>query len=182
MIHDEQETTMMNVDTDPTRGGLQCEVRQTRPFTSLEQEAMLNIVRTAAVLEHLHAETFRRHGITATQYNVLRILRGAGSAGLCRNDVRDRLVAQVPDATRLLDRMESMGLVTRSRDLGDRRQVNATITERGLELLAALDEPVAEAHRRHLGHMTPEELQALIELSTRARQGCPATASERREP
>lgn len=173
---------MMKHTTDTMHSSLQCEVRQTRPFTSLEQEAMLNLVRTAAVLEHLHAETFRQHGITATQYNVLRILRGAGGAGLCRNDVRDRLVAQVPDATRLLDRMETMGLVTRARDLADRRQVNATITERGLELLAELDGPVAEAHRRHLGHMTPEELEALIALSVKARQGCPEAAAGRRQP
>jgi hypothetical protein len=84
---------------------LQEEVKQSQPFGSLEQEAHLNIARTAAVLEHELGEVFRAQGITATQYNVLRILRGSSDTGLCRNEVRDRLIAQVPDATRLLDRL-----------------------------------------------------------------------------
>src|SRR3990172_9879074 len=102
---------------------LQSELRQRKPFSSLEQEAMLSIARTAAQLEHTTAEALKPHGITPTQYNALRILRGAGAEGLCRNEVRDRLLARVPDATRLLDRLEAMGLVLRAREGEDRRFV-----------------------------------------------------------
>jgi DNA-binding MarR family transcriptional regulator len=149
---------------------LQDEVKQGKPFGSLEQEAHLNIARTAAVLEHDMSDVFRSSGITVTQYNVLRILRGATDDGLCRNEIRDRLITQVPDATRLLDRMEAMGLVTRSRDNVDRRLVTARITAKGLAMLERLDAPVAEAHRSLLGHMTRSELTTLIELLVRARE------------
>ncbi|MEP6618334.1 MAG: MarR family transcriptional regulator [bacterium] len=143
---------------------LQDEIKQTKPFKSLEQEAMLSIERTAAVLLHRFADTFKEFDITPTQYNVLRILRGAGSAGLCRNDVRDRLVAQVPDVTRLLDRMVEAGVVERERDSTDRRLVTTRITRHGLALLARLDGPVMEAHRQAVGHLTKAQLRALIEL------------------
>ena len=85
---------------------LQDELKQARPFKQVEEEAYLSIMRTAALLEHQVAQALKPHGVTATQYNVLRILRGAGSEGLCRNEVGDRLVTTVPDVTRLLDRME----------------------------------------------------------------------------
>src|ERR1700712_5563304 len=103
------------------------EIKQTRPFATLAQEAMLSVERTAAVLGHAFAEALRPHGITRTQYNVLRILRGAGGAGLCRQEVRDRLVAEVPDVTRLIDRLEASGLVTREADENDRRFRNTRI-------------------------------------------------------
>jgi DNA-binding MarR family transcriptional regulator len=147
------------------------EIRQTKPFRSLAEEAHLNLARTAAVLEHRIAEVLREHGITPTQYNVLRILRGAGEKGLCRNDVRDRLVAQVPDATRLLDRMMEMGLVSRVRDAEDKRFVTARITERGMELLATLDRPVDDAHRQTFAHLDDSELRTLITLLEKAREG-----------
>jgi len=82
---------------------------------------MLSIARTAAVLDHAAGEVLKQHGLTTTQYNALRILRGAGTEGLCRNEIRDRLISRVPDATRLLDRLEETGLVTRSREGEDRR-------------------------------------------------------------
>jgi DNA-binding MarR family transcriptional regulator len=153
----------------PTR--LRDEIKQTRPFTSLEQEALLSIERTAAVLGHSMAEALKGYGITPTQYNALRILRGAGEGGLCRNEVRERLVARVPDVTRLLDRLEEMGLVARERDTSDRRLVTTRITRDGLKLLARLDEPVAEAHQRQLGHMDERSLRALIDLLAEARGG-----------
>jgi DNA-binding MarR family transcriptional regulator len=109
-------------------------------------------------------------GVTPTQYNVLRILRGAGEKGLCRNEVRDRLVAQVPDVTRLLDRMEEMKLIQRERDSDDRRLVNTTITRQGLRLLEDLEEPVARLHRRQLGHLGKADLRTLIDLLATARQ------------
>jgi DNA-binding MarR family transcriptional regulator len=151
-------------------GRLQSDLKQTKPFGSLEQEAMLSIARTAAVLEHALAEALRQHGITATQYNVLRILRGAGKDGLCRNEVRDRMVARVPDATRLLDRMAEMGLVSRDRDAPDRRFVTTRITPAGLELLAELDEPIARLHQEQLGHLGAQQLRTLIDLLAEARQ------------
>ena len=150
---------------------LRDEIRQTRAFDGPEQEAHLSIERTAAVLGHALAEVLKPFGITATQYNVLRILRGAGEAGLCRSDVRERLVAQVPDVTRILDRMEEGGLVERERDAADRRFVTTRITPAGLELLARLDGPMAEAHRRQLGHLGEDKLRTLVELLAEARQG-----------
>jgi DNA-binding MarR family transcriptional regulator len=149
---------------------LRDEIKQTKPFRSLEQEAMLSVERTAAVLGHRLAEGLRPHGITPTQYNVLRILRGAEPAGLCRNDIRDRLIAQVPDVTRLLDRMEESGLITRERDTVDRRLVNARITQAGLDLLDTLADKVEEIHQDQLGHLTETELRALIDLLAVARQ------------
>jgi DNA-binding MarR family transcriptional regulator len=144
-------------------------LKQTRPFRSLEQEAMLSIERTAAVLGHSFADALKPYGITPTQYNVLRILRGAGSSGLCRNEVRERLVSQVPDVTRLLDRMEATGLIGRARDGTDRRVVTTRITPAGLELLAKLDEPSAEIHHRQLGHLSQSQLRTLVDLLALAR-------------
>jgi DNA-binding MarR family transcriptional regulator len=148
---------------------LRHEIKQTKPFASVEAEAHLNIERTAAVLGHAFAESLKPYGVTSTQYNVLRILRGAGTDGLCRNEVRDRLVAQVPDVTRLLDRLETSGLIERARGTADRRLVSTKITSAGLKLLEQLDEPVVEMHRKLLGHMGPEQLRSLIDLLAMAR-------------
>jgi DNA-binding MarR family transcriptional regulator len=150
-------------------GRLQDEIKQRKPFASLEQEAMLSIERTAAVLMHAFADAIKALGITPTQYNVLRILRGAGAEGLCRNEIRDRLVAQVPDVTRLLDRMEEAGLVARERAESDRRLVTTRITRDGLALLKRLDAPVAAAHKRQLGHLSASKLRSLVALLGEAR-------------
>ena len=153
----------------PNASPLQRELKQAKPFRSLEQEALLSIERTAALLGHGVADALRPYDITPTQYNVLRILRGAGEEGLCRNEVRDRLVSQVPDVTRLLDRMEQMELVERERAEADRRMVFTRITRKGTQLLARLDEPVTALHRRELGHMTQAHLRTLIDLLAEAR-------------
>ncbi|MEP6999165.1 MAG: MarR family transcriptional regulator [bacterium] len=150
---------------------LRDEIKQTKPFKSLEEEAMLSVERTAAVLLHRLSETFKPHDITPTQYNVLRILRGARPAGLCRNDIRERLIAQVPDVTRLIDRLVIAGLVERERTDADRRIVTTRITTTGLGLLKDLDEPVADAHRTQLGHLSTTQLKALIDLLALAREG-----------
>jgi DNA-binding MarR family transcriptional regulator len=150
---------------------LRSEIKQTKPFRSLEEEAMLSIQRTSALLEHRLGEVFKAHGITGTQYNVLRILRGAGPNGLCRNEVRDRLVAQVPDVTRLLDRMEEASLVERERSEVDRRLVATRITKQGLRLLEQLDAPVSDAHRHQLGHLSSAQLKSVIDLLAMARSG-----------
>ena len=148
---------------------LQAELKTSKPFSSLEQEAMLSLARTAARLDHDMLDALRPYGLTPTQYNALRILRGAGSAGLCRNEVRDRLVAWVPDATRLLDRLEDTALVVRGREGDDRRFVRARITRKGLDLLARLDRVVTQLHERQLGHLGRKKLKALIELLEDAR-------------
>jgi DNA-binding MarR family transcriptional regulator len=151
----------------PTR--LQEELKQGRPFTGPTHEALLSIERTAALLGHAFAEFLKPHGITPTQYNALRILRGAAE-GLCRHEIRDRLVSQVPDVTRLLDRLEEGGLVARERDAADRRLVTTRITRRGLQLLAQLDGPVRAFDERRLGHLTPDELRTLVDLLARVRE------------
>lgn len=148
---------------------LQAELRQRKPFSSPEHEAVLSIARTAAVLEHSTGEALKLHGLTPTQYNALRILRGAGAEGLCRNEVRDRLVARVPDATRLLDRLSEMGLVVRAREGEDRRFVRTRITRAGVDVLEPLDAIIAALHRRQLGHLGHEKLRRLIALLEEAR-------------
>ena len=149
---------------------LKDEIKQSRPLNSLEQEAMLSIHRTDAVLSYAIVEALKPFDITPTQYNVLRILRGARPDGLCREDIRQRLISQVPDVTRLLDRMEEAGLVGRERDSADRRLVTSRITDKGLTILAKLDDPIAEAHEQQLGHMTKAELRTLITLLAKARE------------
>ena len=149
---------------------LRDEIKQTRPFTSLQQEAHLSIERTAAVLGHAVAEVLRPYGITRTQYNALRILRGAGDAGLCRNEVRERLVAQVPDASRLLDRMEAAGLIRRDRDTADRRFVTTRLTDEGLRVVNELDRPIEALHQRRLGALSAAELRTLVDLLARLRE------------
>jgi DNA-binding MarR family transcriptional regulator len=149
---------------------LRDEIKQTKPFTSLEQEAQLNIVRTSAVLLDDAEQLFKPYGITATQYNVLRILRGSEPGGLCRNELRDRMLTRMPDMTRLLDRMEDAGLVARAREDEDRRMVRSRITETGLKLLAELDGVVLAEHKRRFQHVGAEQLRALIEILTTIRQ------------
>jgi DNA-binding MarR family transcriptional regulator len=143
---------------------LQDELKQTRPWGTLEEEAAVSIARTAAILDHETAQVMKPFGVTPTQYNVLRILRGAGELGLCRNEVGERLVRQVPDVTRLLDRMEEMGWIDRRRSESDRRFVTTVITARGLELLAELDGPLVAFLRQRLTHLGEEQLRAVVAL------------------
>ena len=149
---------------------LQEELKQRKPW-SVEEEAFLNIARTAAVLEHALVQALKPFDITPTQYNVLRILRGAGADGLCRNEVSERLVRRVPDVTRLLDRMEETGLLVRARDDADRRYVTARISPQGLAVLERLDQEIHRIHRNQLGHVDPKQLRRLIGLLTAVRGG-----------
>lgn len=149
---------------------LKAEIRSSGTFSSTEEEVSLNILRTAALLEHAVAERLKPHGLTQTQYNVLRILRGAGEDGLCRNEVGERMLKPVPDVTRLLDRLVDSGLVARDRDEEDRRFVTARITSKGLERLELLDEPVAGMHEELLGHMKKSDLRKLVELLEESRE------------
>jgi DNA-binding MarR family transcriptional regulator len=143
---------------------LRAELKQKKPFGSLREEAALSIMRTAAEIEHGGETVLKPCGITATQYNVLRILRGAEPAGLCRAEISDRLIRRVPDVTRLLDRLEDMHLIERSRGGDDRRYVTTRITREGLKLLDDLQPTVEGLHRAQLGHMSDAQLKSLIEL------------------
>ncbi|MCC7035003.1 MAG: MarR family transcriptional regulator [Acidobacteria bacterium] len=150
--------------------GLSDELKQTRPFDLLEEEVHLSVLRTAAVLEHEFARALKPYGLTPTQYNVLRILRGAGPGGLCRNEVGERLIRPVPDVTRLLDRMTQMKLIGRQRVDEDRRMVRTHITPRGLALLAELDAPIREIHRARLAHVGQARLRSLVTALADVRQ------------
>lgn len=149
---------------------LRDEIRQTRAFTSVEQEAHLNIVRTALELGAHLDDVLKPAGISVAQFNVLRILRGAQPAGLCRGELGERLLGRMPDVTRLLDRMEKQALVARQRETADRRQVRTRITAQGRRVLQNVDAKVATEHERRLGHLGPRELRTLITLLTKVRQ------------
>jgi DNA-binding MarR family transcriptional regulator len=149
---------------------LRAELQQKKPFSSLEQEATLSIARTEAALREPIEELLKKSDISLAQYNVLRILRGAGPEGLTRNEIRDRLINRMPDVTRLLDRMEEAGWVSRAREMEDRRCVATYLTRSGRTLVDSLDGPVQEEHERRLGHMTKTQLRTLIELLALARE------------
>ncbi|MCB1057912.1 MAG: MarR family transcriptional regulator [Acidobacteria bacterium] len=142
-------------------GALRDEIRQRTPFRSPEEEAYLNLQRTAAHLLQAHAAFLRSYRLTPTQYNVLRILRGSHPDALACREVGERMVTPVPDVTRLLDRLEAQALVERQRDLGDRRIVQVGITEAGLEALAAVDGPLAKWLSERLGGLGADELRQL---------------------
>jgi DNA-binding MarR family transcriptional regulator len=151
-------------------GHLQKEIKQQKPFGSIEQEVVLNIMRTAAALRDGTAEVLRPFDLSGPQYNILRILRGAQEEeGLPCSEIGDRLVSKDPDVTRLLDRLEKRGLVVRGRSLTDRRVVNARITKKGHELVDQLDGPVSNVHADQLGHMKRKDLRTLVDLLEQAR-------------
>lgn len=151
-------------------GELRQQLRQDKPFQSPEAEAFLNVVRTAAGLLDDLAAVLRPCDLSQPQYNVLRILRGAGPGGLPSGEIGARMVGRDPDVTRLVDRMEARGLVERRRDAADRRVVLVRLTPEGRRTVDALDAPVAAMHRRQLGHLAPAELQALSDLLVAARR------------
>ena len=146
------------------------EIKKVRPFDSTEQEAFLNLLRTADVLAGEIGEGLKPAGLSATQYNVLRILRGAGPDGLPCGEVASRMITRDPDVTRLLDRMEKRHLISRSRAQKDRRVVCARITASGLKILKDLDPVVDAAHRKQLSHLGADRLRQLIELLEAARK------------
>lgn len=131
-------------------GKLAAELKQNKPFRLLEEEALLNLVRTHEHVQQRQAEFFREFQITPTQYNVLRILRGAGADGHRCSEIGERMITRDPDITRLLDRMEAAGWVRRAVGREDRRTSVAHITARGLELLAQVDEPLNQVQRELL--------------------------------
>lgn len=152
-------------------GRMQQELKQSKPFGSLEEEAYLNVARTANVLAQGLTELLKSHDLTSTQYNVLRILRGAGQKGLAAGEVGERMITRDPDVTRLLDRLERRGLVERWRCREDRRVVYTRITQAGLDAIAPLDDAVVSLHVKQLVHVGQDRLRALIDLLELARDG-----------
>ena len=150
---------------------LQDEIKQTRPFRSSAEEVVVNVLRTAAVMQRTLAQVVEAHGITIQQYNVLRILRGAGEAGLPTLAIRDRMVEEAAGITRLLDKLESAGHVVRERSTPDRRQVLCHITRSGESLITALDGPMDAANQLAGTHLDDEERTTLIELLGAIRAG-----------
>lgn len=150
---------------------LQNEIHQNEPFRTSGQEAMLGLLRTSDMVRRRIQEIVEPAGITLQQYNVLRILRGAGEKGLPTLAIARRMLEQTPGITRLIDRLEAKGWVDRERQTEDRRLVFCRITRAGLDLLAGLDAPVQEADTTLLGMLEEHERRALIALLDRIRQG-----------
>jgi DNA-binding MarR family transcriptional regulator len=134
-----------------------------------EEMAYLDLVRTAEMLSRPLTQLMKTEDLSAPQYNVLRILRGSPEALTC-GDIGDRMITRDPDITRLLDRLEKRGMVSRSRESKDRRVVLTHIAPEGLKVLARLDAPVQDEHRRLLGHLGPERLRSLARLLAVARE------------
>lgn len=153
----------------PARLTLRDDIKQTRPFRNLAEEATLSVVRTFTLVRRAVAAVVEPAGITPAQYNVLRILRGAGAAGLPTLTVRDRMVDEAPGITRLIDKLELAGLVRRERAVPDRRQVFCMITPRGLALLRKLDAVIAEADETGGAGLTAHEQKQLIALLEKVR-------------
>src|ERR1700679_2188293 len=145
------------------KSSLAATIKQNRPFASVQQEAFLSILRTASELSHAADKFLRKFGITQQQYNVLRILHGAGAEGLCRNEISARMVAATPDMSRLLDRIEKFGWITRKRAEDDRRQVSTFIAESGQKLLTVIEDPVHEQVHRLFEGIKSSDLKMLVD-------------------
>lgn len=148
---------------------LAAEIKQRKSFESPEHEAYLNLIRTATALMRREAELLKAHDLTPAQFNVLRILRGAGKDGLICREIGERMLAYDPDVTKLLDRLEARGLAVRRRQDADRRAIGVRITTDGLRLLAAVDGPMSELVESLLGHLGERKLKTLSALLEAAR-------------
>jgi MarR family transcriptional regulator, organic hydroperoxide resistance regulator len=142
--------------------GAELKHSQSQLFDSLEAEAFLVLLRTAERLQERAAEILKPHGLSPTQYNALRILRGAGPPGLACREIGERMLHHDPDITRLLDRLQRRGLVARSRSREDRRVMRTRLTAAGLARVQALDRPIERFERRLLGHLGKHRLPVLI--------------------
>lgn len=147
---------------------LQRELKKTKPFDSLAQEAVLNVLRTNDQYQIRFSRLFRPFGLTPSQYNILRILRGEG-APLPILEIANRTITVVPGITGLIDRLEKEGFVVRERCAKDRRVIYVALTDKGRSTLSALDEPLEELHETLIGHLTKTELKELIRLLEKAR-------------
>ncbi len=149
---------------------IQAEIQQSKPFNSLEDEAAVALQLTADRLDWRLSEMLKAFGLSPTQYNALRILRGAGDEGRSCSEMAERMINHDPDITRLVDRLERRGLVARSREGRDRRVITTRITPAGLDLLATLDRPLEEFGRKILGPLGEQRLRTLIQLLQAVRE------------
>lgn len=149
-------------------GQLQKELKKKHPFSSPEQEAALNLLKTGDQFQNRFGRLFREYGLTPSQYNVLRILRGEGKP-LPSLEIAERMIQVVPAITGLIDRLEKQGLVLRKRCENDRRVVHVSITDKALNILKQIDAPLHDLHQQLLGHLTRTELKQLNALLTKAR-------------
>lgn len=148
---------------------LQEELKQSKPFASLEVEAYVSLMRTYAVLSQPVNDLFKSFGITQTLYNLMRIIRGGPAEGVPCAIIADRLVTRVPDVTRLVDRAVEAGLVERNRPESDRRVVLLTLTPKGIALLNDMQEPMLQAHHAQMKGLNKDELAVLVDLLARLR-------------
>jgi DNA-binding MarR family transcriptional regulator len=130
----------------------------------LEHRAFLSLVRTASRLEGELNRLFRQHDLTNATYNILRVLEPVGTQGLSCGEISEQLIAEVPDMTRLLDRLERLGYVSRHRSEVDRRMVKVVLSQRGLTVLQELKEPVEQCHKKQMSALNPDRLQLLMSL------------------
>jgi DNA-binding MarR family transcriptional regulator len=140
------------------------ELQQTRPFLYIEEEAFLNVQRTADVLMQQLVSVLKSYGLSPTQYNVLRILRGAGAAGMTCKDVGSRMITPDPDITRLLDRLEKRDLLTRNRAREDRRFVTIQITPQGMEILSQLDGPIRQMQLEIFRNLGEDRVRQMVDM------------------
>jgi DNA-binding MarR family transcriptional regulator len=175
------ENTAHNIPLDNSRYNVYCQGMQRHlklkrgSENCLEAHVFVTLMRTADALSRGAEALLKPYSLSGTQYNILRILRGAGENGLACREVGCRLITRDPDITRLLDRMESRGLIARAREAQDRRVVKTRITAEGLRLLAKLDQPVRDLHRRQWRHFPAKQLRQLSNLLDRAREGLEET-------
>ncbi len=153
-----------NSSRNNSQSSLQAELKQNAPFTSREQEAYLALLRTTDALSTEIESWLKKYGLTGTQYNVLRILRGAGNEGLPCREIGERMITHDPDITRLLNRLEDRGFVERTRAKHDRRVIYGKITAASLKLLREMDGPAEKRTRELFRHVSPEKLKPLIAL------------------
>lgn len=151
---------------------LKREIVQERPFASSEEEALLNLFRSADCLQRAFHRMSREWGVTSTQYNVLRILRGSHPQGLTCSAIGDRMITADPDITRLLRRLKALKLIRQQRDRNDRRVVWTQISDTGIELLRQMDPVILKAPVELLGHLSGNELHELTRLLELARKPC----------
>src|SRR5262249_7376520 len=156
------DNSRFNVYIDCMKAAAKSDTRPRRPG-SPEEAMHLDLVRTAEMLSRPFVQFLKSEDLSGAQYNVLRILRGAPQ-GLTCSEIGNRMITRDPDITRLLDRLEKRELIARSRDEEDRRIVLTRITPAGLDLLARLDQPIQDLHRKQLGHLGAERLKALSQL------------------
>ncbi len=148
------------------------EIRQTKPFRSLQEQLVINLMRTTRAIEESWIQYLKRsEGISQSQYNILRILRGARPKAVKISEISDRMITRDPDVTRLVDRLIKQGLVRRERDTEDRRVVLVEITGAGLAMLARLDEPAGEYTEGAMAGLKPAELRTLDSLLNEVRAG-----------